>query len=165
MPAEPASVPRIAGRANRETCRRSLSATASWLNSSATNPRSIPTAIAHPSQDWQPVTISIPWARWLRLKAVRVTATEPTPIAVPAWRRRALAARRSLRDGAFGTGAAGLSAGARFMVVTFSAIGTSLSGFGGQGRWRVGACHRPAFYVDENYGQVNNCRRKKTRTR
>src|SRR5215831_1963359 len=41
MPAEPASVPRIAGRANRETCRRSLSVTASWLNSSATNPRSI----------------------------------------------------------------------------------------------------------------------------
>src|SRR5258708_11507989 len=58
---------------------------ASWLSSSATNPRSIPTAIAQLSQTEEPVTISTPWARWLSDRAVRVTATAPMPTAVPAW--------------------------------------------------------------------------------
>src|SRR5262249_61768034 len=102
---------------------------ASWLNSSATNPRSILTAMAHPSQGWQPVTISMPCARWESDRAVRVTATAPTPRAVPAWRRSAFAARRSLRDGAFGT-RAGFVAG-RVMVVTLSAIEPTPGGFGG----------------------------------
>jgi len=94
MAADPASVPRIAGLANRETCLRTLSLMASWLSSSATNPRSIPTAMAQLSQTEEPVTISTPWARWLSDRAVRVTATAPMPTAVPAWRRSARAALR-----------------------------------------------------------------------
>src|SRR5580704_7903819 len=53
MPADPASVPTMAGRANRATCSRTFSGTApTWASSSETKPRPMPTAIAqdcHPS--------------------------------------------------------------------------------------------------------------------
>ena len=50
MPAEPISVPTIAGLAKRDTCLRSLSPMASCESSRATKPRSMPTAMLQASQ-------------------------------------------------------------------------------------------------------------------
>ena len=66
--ADRAGVPRIAGFGNLLTWRR----------------------IAQPSQDWQLVTISMPWGPVReRHGAVRGTATVPIPAAVAAWRQSA----------------------------------------------------------------------------
>jgi hypothetical protein len=66
--AEPMTVPHIAGRAQRAICLRILSPmAASCEASSATKPRSMPTAMA--SHAGAPVTSSMPWARWFKRHA------------------------------------------------------------------------------------------------